>query len=101
MEFQRKYQRPIGLEWVQNEFFTRAQKKTGKTPSPMREGKILSIYNKVDIPVDLGKNPTQFGGKHLQAIGKKHGSECTICIRFSQILSGRPRTPSPIPFARE
>ena len=40
-----------------------------------------------------GKNYIQFCGKKSTRTRQKMGSECTICIHFSKIFSGRPRPP--------
>ena len=113
-EVSKKYQL-TGYEWTQNASFASVFQKifSGRPrPSPLlREHKKLPSLAEYD-PLQLswkfsrntyiedrsfeGKTYTQFLGKKSTRTRQKMDSECTICIHFSKIFSGRPRPPPPL-----
>ena len=87
-------------------FFKKKKKKKKNTsgpppPPPHAKGKKISHIMEIGaLKAKITHNFFFWGGGGWGGVGiytnsEKMGSECTICIRFSKIFSGRPRAPPP------
>ena len=114
-EVSKKYQL-TGYEWTQNASFASVFQKFSRgdpTPPPpycesIKNSPLLAVYDPLQLSWKFsrntyfedrsfeGKNYIQFCGKKSTRTRQKMGSECTICIHFSKIFSGRPRPPPPL-----